>query len=987
MKTKTKTIKRIISLSFIVIILVAVVIGNVIANRYQAEINSLLTPPVVNEQMLEQTRESGQALSKEIMQEGAVLVKNEDDTLPLSREADKQVNIFGHSTVDWGFGGSGSGRVRAENDDFSTTIDLLKAFTRYGISYNDDLIDMYKRFRSISRVEEGQDKNFYALYEPSIEDRSYYSDALLTACEEYSDTAIVTITRFGSEGVDHTMPGGNIRSGLEISEEEEGLLRYVGSHYEKVIVIINSANTMELGFLDTIPGLDACLIVGLTGTQAASAIPSILYGEVSPSGKLADTYAYAFENSISFRHYGQAGWYEPNGFYDYIEGIYVGYKWYETADAEEYWKDVSNEYGEGYEGVVQYPFGYGLSYTEFEWTLSDCVVREGDDVVTDGTITEKSEISLTVNVKNIGETAGKDVVEIYLTAPYYDGGIEKASVSLVGFEKTVLLAPQESQDIEIVLSANDFASYDCYGKNSGEHKGYELEAGTYTLRLMTDAHTSKNCTPNIVEFNVAQTIDIMTDQYSGAEVYNKFTGEDAWDGASIDGNDDGNVTVNYISRNDFPALSSLASPANRSLTDKQQKTSVYTAEEAQAWDNAKTDEEGNPTYSGQVVWGQDNGLSITENGQVSELGYELGQDYDNEKWDDLLNQLNMEEALAMINTGYASNIAIDSIGKPKLSDYDGPMQVKGFSGAPRSTGFPSEPVVAQTWNKELAKSLGMSFGKEMNALGVSGLYGFGVNIHRNPFCGRNFEYYSEDAYLSGAILSYAIMGLQNTGRMAYIKHLVLNDGEAGRTGAFTWCTEQALREIYLKPFQMAIQEGGCVALMTAYNRVGANYSGGSQALINGIVRTEWGFKGSVITDCAGPETAAYMNMDEALRAGGDLGMSTTLNAAKSGYTLDYSLNSSARLQYQIREAVHHVTYAYLRVQYLNKVYNETGGENEAIVSTFSIESWQWWRVLLIELDIFIVFGCVLWTYFLFRSKEYFDTCSRKSVRKQTGGKR
>ena len=979
---KKETIKKIICLPLMTLIAGGTIAGNIIANIFEPEINSLLCQPIQRNDQIEVQGAEGQKLAKEIMQEGAVLVKNDNQVLPLSRTGDKKVNVFGHSCIDWGYGGSGSGRIRPENDDFSTTINLLQALKRYGIDYNQQLVNMYKEFRPISRQEEAQDKAFYALYEPSITDKKYYSDELLSSAKEYSSTAIVTISRFGAEGVEHSLPN-NKRSDLQISLEEEELLEYVGKNYEKVIVVVNSANVMELGFLETIEGIDACLVVGLTGTQAASAIPSLLFGEISPSGKLADTYPYSFKDYIYYNNLNQNGFNKPNVIIDYVEGIYVGYKWFETADEEGYWNNIDNQYGKGYNGVVQYPFGYGLSYSSFDWEIISTTIREKDTIIEDNVITAQSEISLKVNVTNTGNMAAKDVVEVYLTAPYIEGSIEKASVNLVGFEKTVLLDPGKSQEIELTFFASDLASYDCYDLDNNNFKGYELEKGTYELKLMTDAHNLKESDNNVVSLEVAETINVENDRYTGNKVTNLFTGADAIDGSSLDGNDDGVENVKYISRKAFPALNESLSNGQRSLNAKQEAIKNYTKEQAEAWDNATEDKFGNPTHMNNVKWNQNNGLSITdESGNVTDLGFKLGADYNAVEWEQLLDQLSIEETVKLISTGYAKNLELNSIGKPALSDYDGPMQVKGFTGGPRSTGFPIEPVLAQTWNKLLAKNMGLSFGREMNSLGVSGLYGFGCNIHRNPFNGRNFEYLSEDGYLSGAMLASSIMGIQNAGRYGYIKHLALNECEAGRNGAFTFCTEQALREIYLKPFQMAVQEGGCVSIMSAYNRVGARYSGGSEALLQGVLRQEWGFKGTIITDCSGPSTSYYMNMDLALRSGGDLGMATPLNSSSSPYTLNYSETSTNRLQYQMREAAHHITYMYLRTQYLNKVYNETADPNNIIISLPPIESWQWWRVVIVELDIFVTLSIVLWGYYLFRNKEFFIEDKYKNKEKK-----
>lgn len=959
---KLSKLKNFYYIPIIAVIIAALIVGNVVAFGFTDQINSLLCPPVSNSAEREEAAKEGQKLAREIMEEGAVLVRNENSVLPLDRSVDKRVNVFGCSSVDWAYGGSGSGRIRPENDDPTTLIDFLGGLKRYGIEANQRLTAMYKSFRKIGRQEEAQDKGMYELYEPNIADKKYYSDELLDYAKEYSETAIVTLSRFGAEGVDHST---EIELGLIISDEERALMEYVGKNYEKTIVIINSANTMQLDFLESIEGLDACLVVGLTGSQAAQAIPSLLYGEKTPSGRLADTYAYDFKSNVNYTHGTGSGWYQPNGMFDYIEGIYVGYKWYETAFKEGVWNKADNAFGKGYDGVVQYPFGFGLSYTEFVWRLDSFKVENenGEEAKADE-INEKSVITINVNVENVGKTSGKDVVQVYLTAPYTKGGIEKSFVNLVGFEKTALLAPGESQTISISVLADDFASYDCYDKNGNNFKGYELEKGEYVLKLMQNCHDEKDFEDNELTFTVKDDIKVQTDYYSGEKVYNKFTGDNAWDGASLDGNDNGIIAVEYVTRANMPDPAAVEPMLQRALNEKQNAVKDYSKNFADEWDNATTSLSGEKVSTEKVKWNEKNGLSVSDStGKITELGLKLGKDYFDPDWENLLDQLSIEEAANMVSNAYATTQKIASIGKIELIDYDGPSQIKSFSGAPRGTAYPGNPVVAQTWNKNLAYRYGMSFGKDMISVSVNGLYGFGCNIHRTPFGGRNFEYYSEDAFLSGEILSFAIKGLQNTGRYAFIKHLALNETESGRKGAYTFVTEQAMREIYLKPFKMAVHKADCVAMMSAYNRVGAVYAGRSQAMIEGVVRGEWGFKGMIITDCSDDAGSYYMNMDGALRAGGDLGMMTKLNGPASPYKLDYSYSSTPRLQTRLREAVKHVTYAYLRVQYINAEYNEKGEASERVSSTATFRSWQWWKPVIYDLDILFVAALILWGYF------------------------
>ena len=979
-----KSTKNIINFTAMGILVAGTIIGNIVANVFETQINSLLCQPIVDDTNLDQTIDEGQSLSKQIVQEGSVLVRNDNNILPLSVDTNKKVNVFGHSAIDWSYGGFGSGMVQPENDKISTNIDLLKALKRYGIQYNEDLITMYKKYATTNRYNKDA-STIFKLYEPNINDKNYYSEELLKNAKDYSDVAIVVVTRTTGEGADvdkQDKYNGDGKTGnyFAISSEEEGIIKYCVENYKKTVVIINSTNAMELGALEKFDNL-ACLIVGSTGTRGADGIPSLLYGELSPSGRLVDTYAYDPTSAISYNlttFNGLQKYSNDNGkFYDYSEGIYIGYKWYETADVEHIFDDINNEFGQGYEGVVQYPFGYGLSYTNFDWEVEKVSVINDEEESKTNTIVDTSIIKIDVKVTNVGTTSGKDVVEVYLTAPYTKGGIEKSHVNLVGYEKTNILVKDESETLTIEIKASDFLSYDCYDANKNGFKGYELEKGNYQLKLMSDAHNIKKVTMNktkdvdgIIDFEVKEDIKVENDYYTGNKVRNLFTGEDAIDGVSIDGNDDiTNPSVNYISRANFPKSSTK--PVSRELTEKQKTLKTYLEDYAHSWDEATSDVFGEPTHNEQVTWSKNANKKVYDKGNVTELGYLLGENYNASEWQEVLDQVSIDEALNLINKGYSGNEGVSSIGKPRLADYDGPAQIKGFTGAPRGVGFPIEPVIAATFNKKIVYRFGLVYGKNMESLGVNGTYGFGCNIHRGQNAGRNFEYFSEDTFLTSECMVQAVKGLQNAGRYGYIKHFALNEQETNRVGVYTWCTEQALREIYLKPFQRAVQEADCVAIMSSYNRVGACYAGGSEALLNGVLRKEWGFKGMIITDYAGGNEG-YMNLDQALRATGDIGMAVPLNHSKCGYKLDYSKNSSNRLQQQLRETVHHVTYAWLHVQSINKNYNLNASDEDKIQSRSSIQAWEWWKVVLIDLDIFIGAGCVLWAYALLRKKEYFD---------------
>ena len=494
--------KSIISLVLIGVLAFGVVVGNQLVGLFESNLNSFLSPPMADEEALAISSAFGQQISSQILEEGTVLLKN-DGVLPLDKGVDTKVNVFGWRSIDWIYGSEGqnsSGGTLPEDGDFSKNVDLLKALTNYGIGYNERLEDMYFEYME-PKYESAEYRgelisNLIPLREPSVKDKTYYTDDLLEYSESYSDVAIVVIGRLCGEnmvvpqnGQPKLRPGNSSivtegdRHFLEISTEEEELLKYVGSHYEKVIVVMNMANAFECSFLETIPGIDACIYVGYTGTRAANVIPSLLYGDVSPSGHTVDTFAYDMytnpaniysERFDSYKNYDRS-------YNDFIENIYVGYKWYETADAENYWNDYSNEFGQGFDAVVQFPFGFGLSYNEYSWEVGEITTYTLQDetltsYVVDGKneITHNSFINIPVTVTNNGEYPGRDVVQAYVTVPYTKGGIEKSALQLVGYAKTGLLKPGERETFIVNIDVNDFTSYDCYDKNDNGHKGYEL---------------------------------------------------------------------------------------------------------------------------------------------------------------------------------------------------------------------------------------------------------------------------------------------------------------------------------------------------------------------------------------------------------------------------------------------------------------------------------------------------------------------------------
>lgn len=968
-----KIVKLIVNFALIVILVVGVTVGNVIAYRYENEISTLLTPPIVDEDAITLSASTGQAMSKRIMEEGAVLLKN-NGTLPLDRATDSKVNVFGWRSVDWIYGSEGynaSGGVAPEDDDFEKNVDIFKALNAYGVQYNKRLYDMYYKYRKPNHqsadLKGTHISTLTPLKEPNIGDKSWYTDDLLSYSREYSDTAIVMIGRMAGEGMNASTTqqvkegpnseNDNTRHYLEISTEEEALLTYCGANFEKVIVLLNIANPFECGFLETITGIDACMYIGFTGTRAASALPLLLYGEASPSGKTVDIFPYdMFTNpgnvflNKTYTDYGR-------DYMDIVENVYIGYKWYETAYKEGVWADYTRTYDDNgvtvekrdYDAVVQFPFGHGLSYTTFDWTVTDISAEP------ESNIDDKTKIEFTVNVKNTGEYAGRDVVEIYVTAPYYENGIEKAEVSLVAFGKTNVLQPGGEEELKITVDAYDFASYDCYGLAEGTDgfTGYVLEKGKYTVKLMTDSHTVKTVeyggesTEGKFDFNVENTIMIDSDPVTEKKVGNLFTGDDAVDTAPLDANDgDFKADIPWFTRSGFLKPEEFAQVnKNRACTPSAKVDGTYSEARAKAWDAATVDEFGDPVDTSPVLWGQKNGLKLAENGIITELGKQLAQDYDDPKWKEVLDQVTPAEFVSLVNKYYGSK-EINSVGKPYLKDLDGPSQIKGFNYAPRGTGYPTMVVIAATWNPNLAYEFGKAFGDDMKAVGVMGVWGWAIDSHRSAFFGRNHESPSEDAYLAGRMITNAVKGLNTRGRYCFLKHFALY----GYGGNSIWITEQALREIYLKPFRMAVVEGGALGMMTTYQGIGAEHSETTAALLTGVLRKEWAFKGAITTDYIGYNPYC----DSILRCGGNLGMGVNLSIGS------YNENSSVRLQHRMRDSVHQVLYMWLRADYNERQYLANPDGEETFISSTSINSWSWWQPMLTSITVVVAVGCAMW---------------------------
>ncbi|MBR1586282.1 MAG: glycoside hydrolase family 3 C-terminal domain-containing protein [Clostridia bacterium] len=810
---------------------------------------------------------NGNETSVMLCREGSVLLKNQNAALPMTNE--RRVTVFGKNSVALAYGGSGSGGgVTAE-------IDLMDSLAAAGFEVNPTLTAFY---RDDARSGPGRSDNPSDLDSGSVvtldegeTPLASYSDAEWTSCADYSDAAIIVITRIAGEGFDMPREESGAHS-LQLSENERQLIdRVAGMDFGRVIVLINTATTMELKELKEDERIGAVLWIGFPGGVGVTAVGELLRGEtnagekISPSGRTVDTWAADFTHSPVWPNFGAAlggDAYklatvdartgrsklldETVYFTDYEEGIYVGYRYWETADAE---AQAGNYPGFVYEDEVVFPFGYGLSYTTFEWEMENAL--EGFAWEKDGSLT------LNVRVTNTGDYPGKDVVELYVTPPWYgkknaDGtvsGIEKAAKTLVGFAKTKELALGENQTVSLTVdSPYLFASYDCYDANGNGFTGYEAEKGEYLLSVSRDAHTP-----------VLTVSTVLNEDLRWEETENRFTGD-------VD-----RELKEFLSRADFTGTW----PQTRTDEEK-----IVESEWAEAIKSTDTPANRPKMADTLPVTGAENGVMFPEMAGLS---------YDDPKWDTFMDQLTVEEMTGLINNGAFHTQAITRLQVPQTTSSDGPAGFTNFMGAPEiydTCVYPCEVVVASAWNETAAYQMGLSVGNEAlagNEKGdgapYSGWYAPGLNLHRSPFCGRNFEYYSEDSFLSGRMTASIVEGCGEKGVFVTMKHFALNEQETHRAihGVLTWATEQSIRELYLKPFELAIhavqeqsEADGRVtpmAVMSSFNRIGDTWTGGDWRLLTGVLREEWGFEGLVISDF---NTCSHMIERNMFYAGGDL---------------------------------------------------------------------------------------------------------------------
>lgn len=885
------------------------------------------------------------AVNEEMCEEGFVLLKN-DNVLPVktSSTARAKVSVFGKNSVDLSYGSSGS--VGGSIEDPATIFDSLEAAD---FEVNPTLKAFYESSASgdprpsAPSMASGAIPSGFATGETAVR---LYTDDVISSFDDYNDLALVVITRTSGENSDlpTTMidtPGAMSESDhyLELDKNEQDMLALACDHFENVVLIVNSGTPIELGFLDSVDDRDessvdrdfasevkGALQIGLPGQTGIMALGRILNGTINPSGHLTDTYArdftaipavenFSVKGVAGLDSYISDGTAQTQWFIDYEEGIYVGYRYFETRGAgDEEW----------YEDNVVYPFGYGLSYTTFEKTIKSSSIPDPS------TWTPSTELSVTVEVHNTGSVAGKDVVQLYVAPPYTAGETEKSAEVLVAFAKTESVAGGGTSEVTLTFTPYDFASYD----DSGDG-GYVLDAGAYEFRVCSDAHT----VDARVTADLESDLVIGTDPVTDYDVENRFGDADDQLGSEL-------------SRNDWTGTA----PAMRDDAEKTVDSAFI--------NGLRTDRDsGNPlTAESDVVKkaASERAPARSKSRDGLQL-YELrGLKANDPLWDQLMTRITVSSLWDTLSNCAFKTPSIDYIGKPETIDTDGPAGFTKFMGSgdivTDTCVFCCEPVIAATWNVELAEKMGVAVGNE-GLIGYnhgekdykpySGWYAPGVNLHRTPFGGRNPEYYSEDPALTGLMASAVIRGAASKGVYAYVKHFAANEQETHRGGVCTWLTEQSLRELYLKPFELVVKKGGATAMMSSFNRIGTKWTGGDYRLLTEVLRNEWGFDGTVICDFASNQP--HMDMEQMVYAGGDTWLDTIMPS--SWYDASDSLDV-----YVMQEATKHVLYTVVNSNAMNGI-----GEG-VIYQTYM----AYWRIVLIIADVLIPVGLLVWGFFTVR---------------------
>ena len=838
-----------------------------------------------NGTLSDETNEEAAEVAEEIMEDGIVLLKNES-LLPLNET--KKLNIFGWESINPAYGGAGSGGI----NDLYDIVSLNQGLENAGFSINQELVDFYNNYGA-DNPEMSIQKQSWTLPEPPVDT---YSDELIKSAKEYSDVAVVVLSRKAGEG--HNDIPMDVRKAaydnnsdeyddfpegehyLQLSQTERDMVDMVCSNFDNVIVVYNGANQFELGFADEYPQIKSVVWCPGTGNVGFNALGKVFSGEVNPSGKTPDTFIYDMTTApwwnnaekteytnladlaVEGMNAGTAQVYAP-AFTNYVEGIYVGYKYYETA---------AQEGAIDYDKTIQYPFGYGLSYTEFEQKMGELEEKDG-------------QISVDVEVTNSGDVAGKDVVEVYYKPPYTNGGIEKSSANLIEFAKTDLLQPGESQTVTVTFSIEDMASYD-----ENNAKAYVLEKGDYVISINSDSHTVLDQKTYTVDKDVV---------YKGE---NKRSSDDT---AATNVFEDAKGDVTYLSRADHFANYEEATAAPASAELGEPYVSEYHLNSNFDKTTYLNDKDVMPTT------GADNGLTLADM---------CDADYDDPRWEKLLDQLTVDEMANMIAMAGYQTAAMDSVGKVATLDFDGPAAINNNFTGVGSIGFPIEVVVASTWNKGLAQAWGECMGKISQEMGAEGWYAPGMNTHRTAFGARNYEYFSEDGVLAGNMGAKAVEGARKYGVYSYIKHFALYEGNAKMVSV--WSNEQAIREIYLKPFEISIKQGGANAVMVSWSFLGDKWTGESSNLMNTVLRDEWGFRGMALTDFFRNNGHGFMNADAALANGVDAMLSTF-----NGEENNVANPEHPTAVLQMRNACKNVMYTVVSSWAYDGEHEETGMEN------------------------------------------------------------
>ena len=874
-------------------------------------------------------------ITSQVTEEGAVLLKNDNNALPLSSGA--KVNLYSSSSVNYIYSGGGSSF--AKKSDF---INLKTGLESAGLLINQDLWNWYSENTQYFGDHTSNTSSDKAAY--TIKDASW-SNISTDSKNNEAEAAIFVLSRYGTEATDLKYSGGSAAdysngNYLELSPTEIDVLKNLKSlkdsgKISKIIVLLNSVNQVECDYInDPAYGIDAVLWVGIGGTSGTLGVGKILSGEVSPSGKLTDTYWLShhynpvYANFGSYENHGlilsNANGGKSNRYVVYQEGIYNGYRYTETR-----YEDVvlgRAKVGDfNYSDVVSYPFGYGLSYTTFKY--SDLTVVENKDTDT---------YTATVKVTNTGSVAGKESVQFYLQQPYIAGGIEKASCELVAYTKTQILQPGDSETVTVEIDGRWFASYDAYGART-----YVLDAGNYYITVASDAHNAVN---NILAHKEFEGVSLKSDKMVGtgdahlvwktekAEdkvtySVSKATGNpitNQFDNADLNLYSAANSanSVKYVSRNDWEGTVKLGMTEYHVALNNQVIVTVtpeMVEDGKKGSEKIEKDDVEYPTY------GADNGLTLASLITIVDGKPQLVS-FDDERWDALLDQLTWEDTVMLLSNGLRKTFGIDSIGKPVTIDGNGALGPVGGTnysyddnantatnrfaflyGDPdmgeSPIAYPCAALIAATMNDELAFDLGSIIGEDCLWAGYSGIYGFGCNTHRGTYNGRAFEYYSEDPILSGYITASQVRGIRSEGVYVYMKHAILNEQEKNREGVNTWSNEQAIRQIYARPFQIAIEEAGAENLMTGFNRIGVQWTS-QHGFINTVFRDEFGMQGFAVSDYW---QNGYMDLVGGILGGCALPDGDTANSAENSALYKYS-EGYGTLAWAMREEAHRILY-------------------------------------------------------------------------------